>query len=215
MSRTFLPYACAFMALAACALLPFGSHAQTVIYRCTDANGAVTMQNDKPCGPGMQQQIRTVGALPTAPAPVRRAETPPAPVGPPPGSRFELVRGPVTEALPASTVADSERKPPAPLYQCETWEKTQYLSDIAEPAPRCVPLRTIGLDGTAAMAGGEACEMKQDRCTALSGEALCKAWRRRVDEAQFRLKFAAEGERATRQSEYAQLAQALADSHCR
>ena len=46
--------------------------AQTVIYRCTDAKGAVTMQNDKPCAPGMKQEIRNVGALPTAPAPAPR-----------------------------------------------------------------------------------------------------------------------------------------------
>ncbi len=44
---------------------------ETVIYRCTDAGGAVTMQN-KPCGPGMQQQVRKVGVLPTAPAPAPR-----------------------------------------------------------------------------------------------------------------------------------------------
>lgn len=214
MPRPVLP-SIAFIALAAGALLPAAAAAQTVIYRCTDANGAVTMQNDKPCGPGMQQQIRTVGTLPTAPAPVRRSEAPPVPAGPPPGSRFELVRGPVTDALPASSVPDSERKPPPPLFQCETWDKDQYLSDIAEPPPRCAPLQTVGLDGSAAMAGGMACEMKQDRCAVLGDAALCQAWRRRLDEAQFRLKFAADAERTARQSEYDRLARTLADSSCR
>ncbi len=214
MSRPVLP-PIVVIAIAACALLPSAAAAQTVIYRCTDAKGAVTMQNDKPCGPGMQQQIRTVGVLPTAPAPVRKAEAPPLPAGPPLGSRFELVRGPVTQPLPASSVPDAERKAPPTLYQCETWDRDQYLGDTAEPAPRCVPLRTVGLDGSAAMAGGQACEVKQDRCAALTGEALCQAWHRRVDEAQFRLKFTTDAERATRQSDYDRLARILADSSCR
>lgn len=187
---------------------------QTVIYRCTDAKGAVTMQNDTPCAPGQKQEVRNIGVLPTAAAPVRKAEARAAPVGPPPGAHFELVRGPVTDPLPASSVPAAERKPPPGLFDCETWDKDRYLSEDGEPAPRCVPLRTVGIDGSAAMAGGEACEMKQDRCTALAGPALCQAWQRRVDEARFRVKFAPAGERDARTAEAARLAQALADSDC-
>ena len=192
-----------------------GAFAQTVIYRCTDAGGAVTMQNDKPCSPGMKQEVRNVGTLPTAPAPARKARPDDAaPAGPPPGAHFELVRGPVTEPLPASTVAGSERKPPPALFQCETWDKDTYLSDNGDPEPHCVPLQTVGIDGSSALAGGEACEMKQDTCTALSDAALCKAWRRRVDEAQFRLRYAPDTERPARQSDYDRYAQAFADSNC-
>jgi hypothetical protein len=206
------------IAFAACAgLVAFipASAQQTVIYRCTDAKGAVTMQNDKPCAPGMHQEVRNIGTLPTAPAPTRRADAPAAPAGPPPGANFELVRGPVNEALPASSLPEAERKPPPPLFQCETWDKDRYVGADAAPAPRCVPLQTVGIDGSSRMAGGEACEMKQDSCTALDGVALCQAWRRRVDEAQFRLKFAREDERDTRKAEYDTFAQALADSSCR
>jgi hypothetical protein len=188
---------------------------QTVIYRCTDAKGAVTMQNDKPCAPGMRQEVRNVGALPTAPAPARKSEAEAAPVGPPPGARFELVRGPVSEALPAPTVPEPERKPPPSLFQCETWDKDSYLSENAEPEPRCMPLQTVGIDGSSLLAGGEACEMKRDSCTALTDVALCQAWRRRVDEAQFRMKFAPDDEREARKAEYDTYAQALADSSCR
>lgn len=195
------------------ALVPAAAQ-QTVIYRCTDAKGAVTMQNDKPCAPGMRQDVRNVGALPTAPAPARKAEAPAAPVGPPPGARFELVRGPVSEALPPSSVPEAERKPPPPLFQCETWDRDSYLGENAEPEPRCVPLQTVGIDGSP-LAGGEACEMKRDSCTALSDVALCQAWRRRVDEAQFRMKFAPDGERDARKADYDRYAQALADSNCR
>ena len=188
---------------------------QTVIYRCTDAKGAVTMQNDKPCAPGTRQEVRNVGALPTAPAPARKAEAPAAPIGPPPGARFELVRGPVSEALPASSVPEDERKPPPPLFQCETWDKDSYLSENAEPEPRCVPLQTVGINGNPLLAGGEACEMKRDSCTALTDVALCRAWQRRVDAAQFRMKFAPDDERGARKAEYDTYAKALADSSCR
>jgi hypothetical protein len=188
---------------------------QTVIYRCTDAKGAVTMQNDKPCAPGTRQEVRNVGALPTAPAPARKAEAPAAPIGPPPGARFELVRGPAGEASPASNVPEAERRPPPPLFQCETWDKDSYLSENAEPEPRCVPLQTVGINGNPLLAGGEACEMKRDSCTALTDVALCRAWRRRVDEAQFRMKFAADDERGARKAEYDTYAKALADSSCR
>jgi hypothetical protein len=204
--------AIALCAVAAAALAP--ASAQTVIYRCTDANGAVTMQNDKPCASGMRQEVRRVGTLPTAPPPARKAEAPAAPAGPPPGARFELVRGPVTDPLPASDVPEAERKPPPPLFQCETWDKDRYLSDDGDPEPRCVPLQMVGIDGSAALAGGEACEMKQDACTALTDAALCQAWRRRVDEAQFRLKFAPDAQRDARKAEYERHAQVLADSNC-
>ena len=205
----------AFAACAGTAAFVPASAQQTVIYRCTDAKGAVTMQNDKPCAPGMRQEVRNVGALPTAAAPARKTETEAAPIGPPPGARFELVRGPVSEALPASDVPEAERKPPPVLYQCETWDKDHYLSEVAEPEPRCVPLQTVGIDGSSLYAGGEACEMKRDSCTALSDAALCQAWRRRVDEAQFRMKFAPDDERDGRKAEYDNYARALADSSCR
>jgi len=214
-----LPTVSAFIfAVASCAGIAVPAPAsaqQTVIYRCTDAKGAVTMQNDKPCAPGMRQEVRNVGALPTAPAPARKLEAPTVPVGPPPGARFELVRGPVSEALPASSVPDAERKPPPPLFHCDTWDKDSYLSETAEPAPRCVPLQTVGIDGSSLLAGGDACEMKHDSCAALADVALCQAWRRRVDEAQFRMKFASAEERDARAAEYDRYAQALADSNCR
>src|SRR5918993_4070949 len=91
--------------LLACVLLSFaacGAAHATKIYRCTDASGAVTMQSDTPCGPGMKQEVRTIGEVPTAAPPPKRA-APEIPRNlPPPGARFELVRGPVTDALPPS-----------------------------------------------------------------------------------------------------------------
>ena len=187
-------------------------HAQeTVFYRCTDASGAVTMQNDKPCGPGMKQEIRRIGTVPTAPPPVRK-EAPSAYV-PPPAGMFELVVGP-QQALPVSAVPEAERTPPPTLYQCRTWDEDDYIGDIAEPEPRCAPLQTTDASGDPNRGAGSACEMVRDTCTEASGEQLCAAWRRKVGEAEFRAKFADDRTRVSLTTEYERLAKILADSTC-
>ena len=116
----------------------------TTIYKCTDANGTVTMQNDKPCAAGQKQEVRTIGELPTAPPPAPRAVDVRPPSEPPPGASFELVRGPVTDPLPESQLPAEERKPPPPLFECKTWEQDIYLSDTDTQTERCAPplLRT-------------------------------------------------------------------------
>ena len=151
--------------LALMLLAPLGAHA-TTIYKCTDAKGTVTMQNDKPCAPGEKQEVRVIGELPTAPAPAARAEVVRAPTVAPAGSSFELVRGPVSEALPESTVAKPDRKPPPALFECTTWDKKTFLTENDKPEDRCVPLQTVGLNGDANFGAGAACEMRQDTCNA-------------------------------------------------
>ena len=190
------------------------AHAQsTVIYRCTDAKGAVTLQNDKPCGPGMKQETRNVGVLPTAPPPIARERTAPA-AAPPILGNFELVVGPQTTPLPPATTPAAEREPPPALFQCKTWDEDTYVGDNAEPEARCAPLATTGLDGNPDMAAGEACEMRTDECTPIVDDALCQAWRSRVDEAEFRWKFARTRDGDSRKAEYDRLAKILAESNC-
>src|SRR3546814_15297003 len=55
-------------------------------------------------------------------------------------------------------LADADRLPPPPLYQCNTWDNQHYLSEDADPKPRCVQLQTTGLAGDPNRAGGQACE---------------------------------------------------------
>lgn len=184
---------------------------ETVFYRCTDASGAVTMQNDKPCAAGMKQQIRRIGALPTAPPPTRTQA--PSTYVPPPAGSFELVVGP-QQALPTSAIPEAERTPPPTLYQCRTWDEDEYIGDIAEPEPRCAPLQTTDANGNPNGGAGSACEMVRDACTEASGEQLCAAWRRKVGEAEFRAKFADDRARASLTAEYERLAKVLADSTC-
>ena len=188
-------------------------HAQgTVIYRCTNAAGEVTMQNDVPCAKGMKQQTRNVGTLPSLPPPSRAAPTPVA--SPPPLGAFELVVGPQSTQLPESTIPDAERKPPPALFQCKTWDEDDYLSENGEPEPECVGLTTIGIGGNPNIGAGAACEMRRAECGPVAPEALCQAWVRRVSEAEFRAKFASAADDDPRKAEFERMAQLLADSDC-
>ena len=190
--------------------------AQTVIYRCTDASGAVTMQNDKPCGPGMKQQIRNVGTLPTAPAPASKPAAAAPRNLPPPGAAFELVVGPQSDTpLPEPTVAEDARQPPPPLFQCKTWDEEVYTSEDGEPEPRCAPLQTVGLNGNPGFGAGQACEMRHDTCTAIAGDDLCTAWRRMFDEAVFRSKYADGRDQQVRDADRDRIGKLLADSSCK
>lgn len=169
------------------------------IYRCVDAAGAVTLQNDVPCPQGSTQTIRKVGALPTLSAP-QAAASPPRPAAPKPAAAAAAVPLPVQPAPP------TKRGPPPPLFQCRTWDDRDYLGDTETPPAACVPLQTVGIDGSSTLAAGQACEMRRDACIPVPAEQLCAAWKKRMDEAEFRWKFGgsrnddrkAEFDRATR-----------------
>jgi hypothetical protein len=187
----------------------------TTIYKCTDAKGTVTMQNDTPCPAGTKQEVRHVGELPTMAAPAAKAVEVREPMGPPPGAQFELVRGPVSETLPESTVAKVDRKPPPALFECKTWDNDTWLSETDSPEERCAPLTTTSLDGNPALGMGAACEIKRDVCTPLTEQALCSAWQRRIDEARFRMTYAPAGEQDERKAEYERRLAAFVDTTCR
>lgn len=183
----------ALIALAGLTSTPHIARAQNTIkiYRCTDAAGAVTLQNNAPCAKGSRQEIREVGSVLSAPPPAATSAAPASRAAPPPGSNFELVRGP-QETTPA-TSAPIMRTPPPALYQCRSWDDRDYLGDVAEPPATCAPLETVGIDGTSSLAAGSACEMRRDTCEAIPPERLCAAWKKRLDEAEFRWKFAGSG----------------------
>lgn len=105
------------------ATAPAAPGGQVVIYRCTDARGAVTL-SDAPCPKGQSQQRREMVRPQDAP-------TRPQPVAPPPVA--------AVEAPPRVIVV----QPPRPLYQCTTPDGQQYLSETAAGNPRFVPLWTL------------------------------------------------------------------------
>ena len=147
----------------------------------------------------------------------RRSEPAPQPSAAPPGAQFELVRGPVVaDDLPASTLAAEQRKPPPALFECTTFDSEKYLSESGEPESRCVLMNTVGLNGDPNMGAGAACEVKTDTCAAVTEPAaLCGAWRRRIDEAKFRMTFSAGAEKARRTAEYERQLGLFVDTSCR
>ena len=194
------------------ALAPRAASAQeTVFYKCTNAKGEVSMQNGTPCAPGMKQEIRRIGEVKTVPVPAKEpaVETP---VEKPVYGDFVLVSGPNVKRKPAPEAAGLP--PPPALYQCKTWEGETYFGETDSPEPRCVPLRVTGIDGSAALGMGSACEMKYDACTATPAEQLCEAWLRRLDEAEFKLKYAGRDNEAERKAAFDAIDAKVKASNC-
>jgi len=202
------------------ALLPLISapalHAQTsdTIYRCTDGKGALTIQNGTPCPKGSKQTTQVIEAPTVVPAyvppppivtQVPKDDTPAEPVAPPP-TRPEIPK-------PAK-LADEDRLPPPPIFQCETWENLTYLSENFEPKPRCVKLQTTGLSGDANNGAGAACEMKYDMCWRVPDQTACDGWKQRQREIESTWRYAPGEEKQRLQEEFARVTTILNDTTC-
>jgi hypothetical protein len=188
---------------------PHGAAPQRTIhiYRCTDAGGHVTLQNDTPCPKGARQEMQVVDVPPPMPAYVPREERMPDVVA--------AERADETAAIAAAVrpPAAARPGPPPALYACRTWDAVEFLTEEATPAERCRPLQVVGVDGVA-RADAAACEKVVDQCAAVPADGLCQAWRRRVDEAEFRWKFAGARQDNARRREYELLKATLAASDC-
>jgi len=162
--------------------------ARVVIYRCTDAFGAVTVQNDVACPKGSRQQKQVIQAPPPMPA-YRPVAQPPARA--PAAAQATAAPSAPSMAIapPLPAIADSERLPPPPLFQCNTYDNDSYLSENATPEPRCVRLQTTDLQGSDSNTG-VACQMVTDQCQRIADGAACAAWKRRLHEAEAAWKFA-------------------------
>lgn len=107
--------------------LPRTIHAENVtIYRCTDAQGRLSLR-DTPCAPGEQQRVQTMQ---------RPVDPPPAPRPPPPSVAPSPAAPPVVQTVVL--------QPPRPMYECVTPDGETYTSESAEGNPRWVPLWTLG-----------------------------------------------------------------------
>ena len=197
-------------------LLPAsGAIAQkVVIYRCTDASGALTVQNAVPCPKGSKQDKRVIDAVPTVSAP-RAFVAPPAnaavPASRAPGA-------PATATAPAVAteppIADADRLPPPALFECRTYDNGRYLSDDGNPPQRCAPVTTTGIGGGSGPAAGESCQMVSDQCQRIADGALCKNWKQRLLEAQSALRFGRRDNRETAQAEVDRVARIVRESTC-
>jgi hypothetical protein len=181
---------------------------QVVIYRCTDAAGHVTLQNDVACPAGTHQQKQAMDAPTLTPAYVPRAERMPAIVA----QEQAQADADIAQALPPPVPAAERVAPPA-LFECSTWDQLSYLTEEATPRESCRPLQVVGIDGVS-RPGASACEQVVDQCTAVPDDSLCDGWKRRVDEAEFRWKFAGAKDDGSRRLEYEKLAATYANSTC-
>ncbi|WP_372017831.1 DUF4124 domain-containing protein [Pseudoxanthomonas sp. 10H] len=205
----------------------------TTIYRCTDAAGVLTVQN-APCPAGSTQREQAVRDLPSSPGQAPAPATAPPGVGPagaPAAAAPDAPAAPATRTaqdefvttstgpeprildsanLPrtrqADAVADPDRPPPPPLFRCATYDNDSYLSEDQDVPPRCLPLRTVGLDGNPSGGAGRACEIVRDQCARVPDGAACEAWRRYAREAETRFRFAHPDNVERRRTEYERLA---------
>ncbi|UNK48507.1 DUF4124 domain-containing protein [Lysobacter sp. S4-A87] len=199
-------------------LLALAPHAQAqvAIYRCTDASGAVTLQNGVPCPKGSTEVKRVVepapqqsraqflstGAAP-APAPAATRAAPAAPASAPASA---------TAASAPPLPERGGRTAPPPLFECRTWEGHRYLGDDAQPPPRCVPLAVTGLDGSNG-GTGTACQMVDDQCQPVPDALLCQGWTQRLGDVESQSVGGADN-RAYAQAEATRLRAIIAGSTC-
>jgi len=111
------------MLLSACCLAggAFAQEGDITIYRCTDADGHLTVQ-DSPCGDDQSQQTRRM-IQPSDPPPRAEPVTPAA-------------LQPAPEPPPQPIVA---RYDPRPMYECIRDDGSRYTSDDREGNPRWIP----------------------------------------------------------------------------
>jgi hypothetical protein len=191
-------------------IAPASRAGDVVIYRCTDASGALTLQN-APCPKGMKQEQRTLPGVNTVPmAPASPAAPPAAAQRPPATPSSPTTR----EPAPAAPAADAPRLPPPVLFQCTTYDKDTYVTEDSEPASRCVALRTTGLDGNPQGGAGQACEVVRDTCARVPDGALCDAWKKRRDETEVAWRFARRENVDRNRAEYERVARILSESDC-
>jgi hypothetical protein len=120
------------------ALAGVQAHAQgdVTIYRCTDAQGRLTIGNT-PCAQGQQQQTRNM---------LRPKDAPQSAVVPEEDEPVETPQ-PVAARMVVTTA-------PRALYECVRPDGSVYESDSGDGDPRWVPLWTLGYPGDAVGYGG-------------------------------------------------------------
>ncbi len=170
------------------------------VYRCTNAKGAVSLQDD-PCPQGSVQTTRQMQRPVDAPAKptVARPTAAAAPTLPPePPARPDFA--PV---------------PPPPLYRCTSYDGISRDSEVYDPNPRCEPLALYYPDArylTPEQAG--LCRWVRDSCVRLSDDDACDRFKQKKQEAASAAMHAFSDTAAYRKSEVERLTQII-DESCR
>ena len=184
---------------------------EVVIYKCTDASGAQTFQNNERCPKGSREERKVLEA--PAPSYAAPAYVPPPMPASPATARPAVPSAPTPPPAVYDTAADAERLPPPVLYECTTYDKDRYLSESGEAQQRCAPLATNDLGGLSG-SGASSCQMVSDRCQRIPDGAVCAAWKQRLGEAEAGLRFGRSETREIVQAERDRVARIVAESTC-
>jgi hypothetical protein len=170
------------------------------IYRCLDAKGHVSLQDDPCPKDSTQESVRNMVRPQDTPARAAMPQSPAPPASPP--------TPPVTEPY-------YEPPPPPPLYQCTSYDGIVRDSEVYDPNPRCEPLVLYFPDArrlTPTQAGS--CRWVQDSCVRLTDQQTCARFRQKKKEAASALLHTFSDTEAYRKSELQRLTQ-IVDESCR
>jgi hypothetical protein len=182
------------------------AHAGIVIYRCTDAFGRLTVQNDVPCPKGTHQRKQVIDTPPPMPA-----YRPPADATV--KSAAVTSSSDVTPPEPAIVPPPAPLLPPPPLFRCHTPDSDSYLSEDGTPSPRCIAQQVVDAEGNP-NAGATACEVQHDTCERIPDGEACAAWQQRAREAEATWRFGRPDASTKNQSEYERIQRVLRESTC-
>lgn len=138
------------------------------VYRCQDAKGRVTLQ-DEPCPAGQQQSERSM-VRPRDPAPAPAAA--PSPQAPP-----------VEATPPPEDLGYGLPFPPPPIFQCTDFDGSARFSENYDPNTRCVPLPVLGYDVRGSSAAAGTCRWVTESCVRLSDDAACDQFKAKLKQA--------------------------------
>lgn len=208
---------------------------EAVFFRCTAADGALTIQSVA-CPPGSEQRIQRI-ATPTAKSvaitPEPNAGAPAAaPVND--ASALQPMTRPVLQAgtvdvEPTYQILDSQvlrreaqekaategpAKPPLPaIYQCQSADGSRFLHELEPAPPHCVLLQVSGLGGNTPL-NAASCEVIRDDCAPIADAQRCASWQQRFRDARGRERFATPDNQAAAVAERERLQALLAGSDC-
>lgn len=212
---------------------------EVVLFRCTGADGGLTVQN-APCPAGSTQRIQRFAAPASSAAPVATTATA-APATDAAASAGMLQHAPLpvlqgqvqtsvqaegTAILDSDVVRQQAREqakdahdsaaatPPLPeIYQCQGSDGARYLHEREPAPPRCVLMTVTGLGGNTPL-NAAGCEVIRDRCEAVAEPLRCSSWQQRLRDARGNERFAAPENTATTSAERERLQAILAASDC-
>lgn len=215
-----------------------------VLFRCTDADGALTVQN-APCPAGSSQRIERFVA-PASPQPPATADTAAhaatAPVVDPAAAAdmlrhapLPILQGDVQTSVDAegSAILDSDvvrrqaqqeaaaakdapavAKAPLPEIYQCQGSDGNRYLHEREPAPPHCVLMTVTGLGGNTPVNAAGCEVIRDQCEAIADAQRCSSWQQRFRDARGSERFAAPENKARATAERERLQAILTDSDC-